>query len=173
VTPARPLLWLIAGAALVVVAGLGFLGRDLLPGGAPKQTLEPNAVPGDTVVEFSPIAVGKGPVAARPYLNKYGLSVDHMVPPDSEIVLVNNRGLYEGGGVMPSTRQIFLTQTGTNNVPASYTLNFSKPVGHMSFTRPALYAATSSGVTHPAWKATALGANGEELASQSETRCGR
>jgi len=77
--------------------------------------------------------------------------------------------LYEGGGVLPSSSQIFLTQINTNNVPASYTLTFAKPVAHMSFTRPALYAATSSGVTHPAWKATALGANGEELASQSET----
>jgi hypothetical protein len=121
------------------------------------------------LVEFSSVAVGKEPIAARPYLSKYGLSIDSMVPDGSEIVLVNNRGLYEGGGGMPSTSQIFLTQINTNNVPASYTVTFAKPVVRMSFTRPALYAATSSGVTHPAWKATALGANGEDLASQSET----
>ena len=162
----RSLPWFIGAAALVVLCIIGFVVRDALF----KINPTPAAVtPGDTVVEFSSISVGKDPVAARPYLSRYGISVDNMVPQGSEIVLVNNRGLYEGAGVLPSTSQIFLTQTGTNNVPASYTLTFSKPVAHMSFTRPTLYAATSSGVTHPAWKATALAANGEELASQSET----
>jgi hypothetical protein len=158
-------LWLVGAAALIILCGIAWFARDILL----KDNSAPIAGTGDTVVEFSAISVGKDPVAARPYLNKYGISVDNMVPQASEIVLVNNRGLYEGSGVMPSTSQIFLTQTGTGNVPASYTLSFSKPVEHMSFTRPALFAATSSGVTHPAWKATALGANGEELASQSET----
>jgi hypothetical protein len=118
----------------------------------------------DKTLDLKPRVPGE-----RPYLNKYGISVDNMVPPESEIVLGNKRSLYEGGGILPSTSQIFLTQTNTGNVPAAYTLTFSKPVDHMSFTRRSLYAATSSGVTHPAGKATALGANGEELASQSET----
>jgi hypothetical protein len=163
----RSLPWLIGGAVLVVLCIIGFVAREALlntdsrPAGA--------GIPGDTVIEFSSISVGKDPVAARPYLSRYGISVDNMVPQGSEIVLVNNRGLYEGAGVLPSTSQIFLTQIGTNNVAASYTLTFSKPVARMSFTRPTLYAATNSGVTHPAWKATALAENGEELASQSET----
>jgi hypothetical protein len=53
-------------------------------------------------------------------------------------------------------------------VPASYTLEFAKPVAWVSFTRPSLYAATPSGVTHPRWKVTALGPDGQELSSQSE-----
>lgn len=163
----RPMFWFSGIAALLLIGAAGFFARDVLQRDVAKDIAAAPA--GDTVVDFSAYPVGKDPVAARPYLNKYGISVDNMVPQDSEIVLINNRGLYEGGGVMPSASQIFLTQTGTNNVPASYTLTFSKPVAHMSFTRPALYAATSSGVTHPAWKATALGSNGEELASQSET----
>lgn len=76
--------------------------------------------------------------------------------------------MYEGAAAMPTKSQIFLTQRGTGNVPSSYTLEFSKPVARVSFTRPALYAATKSGVTHPAWKVTAIGASGQELASQSE-----
>jgi hypothetical protein len=170
--------WLSGAAALVLIGVIGFFARvgignfaGVEPLKSPSGVLAGSAQspPGDTTVDFSAYPVGKDPVAARPYLNKYGISVDNMVPQESEIVLINNRGLYEGGGVLPSTSQIFLTQTGTGNVPASYTLTFAKPVAHMSFTRPALYAATSSGVTHPAWKATALGSNGEELASQSET----
>jgi TIR domain len=159
-------LWLAGAAALLILCAIAFIGRDLLLKNTSTSVV---GIPGDTVVEFSTISVGKDAVAARPYLNKYGISVDNMVPQGSEIVLVNNRGLYEGSGVMPSTSQIFLTQTATGNVPASYTLTFSKPVERMSFTRPALFAATSSGVTHPAWRAVALGSNGEELASQSET----
>jgi hypothetical protein len=161
--------WTAGFAALLLIGVAAFFVPRLLMSPAAETPAGPQLSPGDTLVEFSSIAVGKDPVAARPYLNKYGISVDNMVPAGSEIVLVNNRGLYEGGGVMPSSSQIFLTQINTGNVPASYTLTFAKPVAHMSFTRPALYAATSSGVTHPAWKATALGANGEELASQSET----
>ena len=161
--------WAVGCAALLLIGAAGFFAPTLLRAPA-VETRAGLALPrGDTLVEFSSVAVGKDPVAARPYLNSYGISVDAMVPQESEIVLVNNRGLYEGGGVLPSSSQIFLTQINTGNVPASYTLTFAKPVAHMSFTRPSLYAATSSGVTHPAWKATALGANGEELASQSET----
>jgi hypothetical protein len=159
--------WFSGIAALLLIGAAGFFARDVLQRNVAKDIAAAPA--GDTVVDFSAYQVGKDPVAARPYFNKYGISVDNMVPQDSEIVLINNRGLYEGGRVMPSASQIFLTQTGTNNVPASNALTFSKPVAHMSFTRPTLYAATSSGVTHPAWKATALGSNGEELASQSET----
>jgi hypothetical protein len=159
--------WTAGFAALLLIGVAAFFVPRLLT--SPAVVTQTGLPPGDTLVEFASIPVGKDPIAARPYLNKYGISVDNTVPSGSEIVLVNNRGLYEGGGVLPSSSQIFLTQINTNNVPASYTLTFAKPVAHMSFTRPALYAATSSGVTHPAWKATALGANGEELASQSET----
>jgi hypothetical protein len=163
----KTIFWIAGFAVLLLIGVAAFFAPRLLT--SPAVETRTGLPPGDTLVEFSSIPVGKDPVAARPYLNKYGISVDNTVPSGSEIVLVNNRGLYEGGGVLPSSSQIFLTQINTNNVPASYTLTFAKPVAHMSFTRPALYAATSSGVTHPAWKATALGANGEELASQSET----
>ena len=56
----------------------------------------------------------------------------------------------------------------TGNVPASFTLKFAEPSRSVSFTRPALYPATNSGITHPAWSAHALDADGVELSSQSE-----
>ena len=51
---------------------------------------------------------------------------------------------------------------------ASYLLTFAKPPDAFSFTRPALYAATQSGVTHPGWTAVALDARGGQLSAQSE-----
>jgi hypothetical protein len=43
----------------------------------------------------------------------------------------------------------------------------------VSFVRPRLYPETQSGITHPAWSAHALDAEGNELSSQSEAllRC--
>ena len=104
----RPMFWFSGIAALLLIGAAGFFARDVLQRNVAKDIAAAPA--GDTVVDFSAYPVGKDPVAARPYLNKYGISVDNMVPQDSEIVLINNRGLYEGGGVMPSASQIFLTQ---------------------------------------------------------------
>ena len=44
----------------------------------------------------------------------------------------------------------------------------AQPARSASFTRPALYPATNSGITHPAWSVHALDADGNELSSQSE-----
>ena len=102
-----------------------------------------------------------------------GISVTDMQPATSEIVLINNRGLYQGAAVAPTTSQNLITQVNTGNVPASFTLKFAEPARSASFTRPALYPATESGITHPAWSVHALDAQGRELSSQSEglTRC--
>jgi hypothetical protein len=159
-------LWTTAAVAALVVLVAGFFVFE----GWRKSGMMPAAESGtDVVFEFSKIPVDTTPVAARPYLNRVGISVGKLDPPTSELVFVNNRRMYEGGAIMPTTSQIFLTQINTGNVPALFTLTFQRPVARFSFTRPALYAATDSGVTHPAWKATALGSSGEELASQSET----
>jgi hypothetical protein len=161
-----PKVWFAAAAALIAVVVAGFLAIYPWPTGIPGPGV--TKPQGEVTVDFSNLPVGKDPVVARPYLNKYGISVSNLVPAKSELVFINNRGMYEGGAIMPTTSQIVLTQINTNNVPASFTLMFAKPVARVSFTRPALYAATSSGVSHPAWKATALAADGQELASQSE-----
>ena len=165
----------VIGATLAAIIVIGAIAIVLLrqpadvggrvPQPAPVATL---AEPQETVVEFTRAHVEKEPVAARPYLHEFGISVENLVPAGSEIVLVNNRGLYEGGGVRPTMSQIFLTQTGTGNVVASYTLVFDPPVDSLRFTRPELYAATKSGVTHPAWSATAFSADGQQLSSQTE-----
>jgi hypothetical protein len=138
---------------------------------APPQGQTGAAAPGETVVDFSRFADATNsaqPVAARPYLHQYGISVIDLVPPSSEIVLVNNRGLYVGAAVVPTASQNLLTQITTGNEKASYTLTFAEPIDEFRFLRPQLFRDTKSGVTHPAWTATALDAEGRQLSAQSE-----
>lgn len=137
----------------------------------PKPSPTPAAAANEVVVEFPDVDTGTTPghtVAARPYLHRLGISVTDIQPAGSEIVLVNNRGLYQGAAVAPTTSQNLITQVNTGNVPASFTLKFAEPARSASFTRPALYPATKSGITHPAWSVHALDAEGNELSSQSE-----
>jgi hypothetical protein len=124
----------------------------------------------EIVIEFPDVPT-KPPtyqVAASPYLHEYGVGIRDLQPATSKVVLVNNLGLYGGQGVHPTTSQNLLTQFETGNVPASFTLRFNRPASSVSFVRPRLYPETESGITHPAWSAHALDANGNELSSQSE-----
>jgi hypothetical protein len=131
----------------------------------------PAATPTKEIVIEFPNVPTKPPiyqVAASPYLHEFGVGIRNLDPPASKIVLVNNLGLYGGQGVHPTTSENLLTQTDTGNVPASFTLVFKQPASSVSFVRPRLYPETESGITHPAWSAHALDADGNELSSQSE-----
>ncbi len=122
-------------------------------------------------VHFSGIDTASAPkytVAAAPYLYRFGISVERTSPQGSEVVVVNNRALYQGNAVKPTISQNIMTQANTNNEPSSFTLRFSEPIASVRFVRPALFPATSSGVTHPAWSARAFDADDRELSSQSE-----
>jgi hypothetical protein len=176
-------IWGVLGA--LIVAGLVWKSARLGDRPAPpalaastESTKPPStaAPANEVVVEFPEVDTSTTPghtVAALPYLHRLGISVTDLQPATSEIVLINNRGLYQGAAVAPTTSQNLITQVNTGNVPASFTLKFAQPARSVSFTRPALYPATESGVTHPAWSAHALDAEGRELSSQSEglTRC--
>lgn len=127
---------------------------------------------GETVISFADVDTGSvAPftVSAAPYLRKAGISVDALEPAGSELVLINNRGLYEGKGVFPTVSQNFLTQMNTGNQAASFTLRLRTPARQVTFMRPRLYPYTESGITHPAWNARALDQSGNELSSQSES----
>lgn len=184
----RTWMWICGGAVAALVVG-GFVWKSWRPAleqqAAPppiasnvssKPSPPAAAAANEVVVEFPEVDTNTAPghtVAALPYLHRLGISVTDMQPATSEIVLINNRGLYQGAAVVPTTSQNLITQVNTGNVPASFTLKFAQPARSVSFTRPALYPATESGVTHPAWSVHALDAEGHELSSQSEglTRC--
>lgn len=164
-------------AAALIVAGF-FLNsaRQHQPSAVAPPLAAPATGANEVVVEFPEVDTSTTPghtVAALPYLHRLGISVTDMQPATSEIVLINNRGLYQGAAVAPTTSQNLITQVNTGNVPASFTLKFAQPARSVSFTRPALYPATESGITHPAWSVHALDGEGRELSSQSEglTRC--
>jgi len=108
-------------------------------------------------------------VAAAPYLHDFGISVVDRTPSSSKVVLINNEAVYNGDAIRPTTSQNFLTQVDTSNTPASFTLRFSDPLESVEFVIPALYPASESGVTYPAWSAHALDAANSEPSSQGES----
>ena len=137
----------------------------------PTPIVPPKLPPSETVVSFAQIDTGSAPpfiVSAAPHLWRAGFFLEELEPGGSEVVLVNNRGLFEGKAVSPTVSQNFLTQVNTRNEPASFTIRLSTPARSISFRRPRLYAYAKSGVTHPAWTARALDADNNELSSRSE-----
>ena len=177
----RPLIWL----ALAFLIGMAFAVWNyywharrqsapvaLAPARSPIASPSPNTAGRETVVSFDEVDTGSAApfmVSAAPYLKKAGISVEALVPAGSDLVFVNNRGLYEGKGVFPTVSQNFLTQVNTGNAPASFTLRLRTAAQQVTFMRPRLYPYTESGITHPAWNARALDERGNELSSQSES----
>jgi hypothetical protein len=131
------------------------------------QASTPPSSIGETVIDFLHVTIAKA-VPAQPILKNYGIEIVKIVPENSKIVLVPHSALYGYGAVVPTASPNFLTQVDTGNVPASFTLVFSAPLDAFSFVRPDLYRATDSGVSFPAWVATALDAQGRQLSSISE-----
>jgi hypothetical protein len=137
------------------------------------SVLPPAPTPGESRLAFASVDTASAPqfmVAADPFLHEAPIrvTVTNKEPPESRIVLINNLGLYEGKAVAPAVSQNLLTQTLTGNVPASFTLAFANPLKSVTFTVPKVYPATESGVTFPAWRATARSASGQELSSVGE-----
>jgi hypothetical protein len=128
-----------------------------------------------TRIKFDNISV-PGPdyfVAAAPYLERFGVAIRATSPDNAVVLIMNNVALYRGRAVDPASWQNILTQlVDPGTAPISYTLAFERPVKAMKLLRAALWAATESGVTHPAWSASALNANGRELVATGEPLIG-
>lgn len=134
-----------------------------------QSTVNPN----DIVLDFNSVSTllnADHAAAAAPFLknSENPISITDVEPKGSSVVFVNNLGLYDGHGVQPTVSENFLTQVATGNIVASFSLRFARPVQHVSFMLPAVYAYTETGITLPAWKAVALSASGEELTSTQQ-----
>ena len=156
---------LLASLALLLGAVTGSLSaRDEFakPAEAEQAFLDFNAVPTAAASGYM--------LAAEPYLlqSNNSIRVIARTPANARLVFVNNLGLYGGRAVVPTVSQNFLTLTDTGNAPASFTMEFETGVERVTFRIPRLFAATSSGVTFPAWTAAALSASGEVLSTHSE-----
>lgn len=124
--------------------------------------------PAATHIFDPPVPIGGNlTVAAFPWLRDSSLNLTDIQPPSAQVVIINNRALYGGLAVHPTTSENFLTEVG-NTGPGSFTLQLPIRARQASVTRPVLVAATGSGVTHPAWSIHALDPEGREIAAAEE-----
>jgi hypothetical protein len=108
-------------------------------------------------------------VEATPFLRTHGLAIMAMSP-GSRLLIQGDRGLYEGRAAANGGKdQHFLTQMADPpTAPISFALALDRPARIVRLTRAGLWAATGSGVTHPAWTARAYDATGTQLDSVGE-----
>lgn len=123
-----------------------------------------------TRIDFQDVSVPAGKeIAADAYLHHKGISITSRSPANSRVVIVDSLGLYTGRAIDSNSGGNVLTQqVDDQTAPISFTLTFEEPVKSVNFRRAALFAATASGVTHPAWKAHALDNAGKEVATVRE-----
>ena len=106
-------------------------------------------------------------IPAGPYLARAtpSLRIVDRNPINSELIIVNNRVIYNGRALRPTMSENFLTQINTGNVPASFTLEISPPARAFQFTIPRAESESENGITFPAWRVTAFTESGAEVAS--------
>ena len=123
-----------------------------------------------TQIRFEDVSIPESNyVAADSYLHHKGISIAARSPESSTMVIRNSQGLYNGRAVdLAANANVLTQQVGGSTAPVSYTLEFDQPVKGVRLYRAALWAATSSGVTHPAWNAHAFDPGGQDIASVEE-----
>jgi len=117
-------------------------------------------------VNFDTLKAASAPVGGATlanYLASYGIVITNMTAGGTLYVYNDNGGTTVDASPGPN----YIT-AGGNADGMSYTINFAGPQAYFEFTRAELNSATSSGVTHPEWTATALDANGHTVATASE-----
>jgi len=156
----RALAWIAAGVGGAALGGVGAKrGYDYL------QNLRRIRITFDDIATPPPDYT----VAAPSYLKDRGVSVTDVDPPNSRLVIRNSVAQYSGMQVATGASAHFMTQESAPTVaPASFTLRFERPMREVRILRAPLWAATASGVTHPAWIATALDQSGVALSQAGE-----
>jgi len=149
-----------------MLRGVAIVGDPQEPAPQPARRIAPG-----TIVQISdfgsfPAELGTDRfIPAERYLRQGAVPVTirDVFPASSQVAFFSTAKLYEGRAVTPSISGNVLTQIDTGNVPASFTIELPQPASRVRFLIPRLFAATESGITFPAWKATALSASGEEI----------
>lgn len=125
----------------------------------------------ETHITFDDIEIGgkDKEIPAEDYLLPLGIRVSARTPAESSIVIIRSLDYYGGRAASGVAGQHFLTQqVPDKTVPNDFTLTFSRPPQRIGLLRAKLWAATGSGVTHPAWRAEALDAGGERISEVRE-----
>jgi len=118
------------------------------------------------LLDFSGIRTDRAPghrVAAPPFLHEAAVPVrvTEVLPAGSRLVFVSNSEFYGGNAARPSTSENFLTLDVPGVEYSSFTLEFDVPLAELSFTVPALFPASASGIIFPAFGAIAFSASGQ------------
>lgn len=114
-------------------------------------------------LNLNAVDASAGPVPASEILERAGIQAVHHTP-GSRLCIVSAQCEYEGKAVVPlaEDRPNLLTQKDAAG-PVTFTLRFPRLVRALEFVRPALFAATGSGVSHARWSAYALDQQGNRL----------
>lgn len=118
---------------------------------------------GTSVIDFEALDARTNSVvgpALAGYLAKFGLVLTNQSV--GTIISVNNDDKVAADA---SSGDNYITQNGSGKI--SYAIGFSNSVASFTFTRIKLKAG-ASGISHPAWRATAYDSAGEELGSVGE-----
>ncbi len=154
-----------------MVDGVAFVGQPREPVAEPARRIAPGKLV--QISDFSAVPAELGfdrYVPAARYLRQgaYPVTIRDVLPATSEIAFFSTAQLYEGQATRPTLSENVLTQTDTGNGLASFTLVLPQPAARVRFLIPRLFAATQSGITFPAWTATALGASGETIDTKND-----
>jgi AAA ATPase domain len=125
----------------------------------------------ETHITFDDVEIGgkDREIPAEDYLLPLGIRISARTPAESSIVIIRSLDFYGGRAASGVAGQHFLTQqVSDKTVPNDFTLTFERPPRRIGLLRAKLWAATGSGVSHPAWRAEALGADGGQLDAVSE-----
>lgn len=158
-----------------MLRGVAFVGQPREPPPPPQRRLSPGGIVQIGDFGGAPAELGFDRyIPAERYLRQGAVpvTVRDVSPPESEVAFFSTAQLYEGQAFTPTISGNVLTQTNTGNQPASFTLVFPQPVARVRFMIPRLFAATESGITFPAWRATALGAAGDAIAQTERALLG-
>lgn len=145
--------WLIAGGASLLLVAL--VAAAMIPWNSPPPQWRQVSLAADMSVGDRVIADG--------VLHQQGIAISGRVPETVRVYLQRQDHLYDGTyAILPATANV-MSACDDTGLPPSYTIVFADPVTAVRLTRPALYRDTKSGVTHAAWNAQALNAEGQAI----------
>lgn len=158
-----------------MLRGMAFVGEPREPRPAPAQRIAPGTTVQIGDFGAAPAELGFDRyIPAERYLRQGAVPVTirDVTPAGSEVAFFSTAQLYEGRAFTPTISGNVLTQTNTGNRPAGFTLVLPQPAKRVRFLIPRLFAATESGITFPAWRATALSASGKAIAERERELIG-
>lgn len=128
------------------------------------QAAEPPQIRAEARVDFDALNASKGAVTGAPlteYLAQFGITLSGLTP-GTRVEVLDTRAIYDGKAARATSSPNVITQGGSTKAVA-WTMNFRAALEKVTFTRVALIADPSSGITHPGWSVIALDGNGKEV----------